>query len=233
VTRRHVLDIWPRLLSCRQIDAVDQQLAVALSLPEGHCSIGLVTCDQDDSLYVALDQATKFADVHVALARSMYAGSKHASGPFSGEVLGVLSGVNPDVVAEGLWALRETLKTVRFQTFDGDALAVQGHPAFLAHVLGETGSSLAPQAGLPVGSPMAYLIAPPVEAVIAVDAALKAAPVSLAKWIAPPSETNFAGAFLAGDLADLHAARDAFVAAIEAFCQSPLQSATRPARLRR
>jgi len=47
---------------------------------------------------------------------------------------------------------------------------------------------------------MAYLIAPPLEAVVAVDAALKAAPVKLAKWIPPPSETNFAGAFLTGEL---------------------------------
>ena len=106
-------------------------------------------------------------------------------------------------------------------------------PAFLAHVISETGTYLAPQAGVKPGAPMAYLIAPPLEATVAVDAALKAAPVTLAKWIPPPSETNFAGAFLTGDLADLNAARDAFVAAIEEVVRSPLQASRRPDRLRR
>ena len=80
---------------------------------------------------------------------------------------------------------------------------------------------------------MAYLIAPPLEATVAVDAALKAAPVKLAKWIPPPSETNFAGAFLTGELADLNASRDAFVAAISEVANSPLHASRRPERLRR
>ena len=40
---------------------------------------------------------------------------------------------------------------------------------------------------------MAYLIAPPLEATFALDAALKAADVEMAVWFAPPSETNFSG----------------------------------------
>ena len=78
-----LVDLWPKLLSCRQIDAVDAQLASALELKAGqHVSVGLVTCDQDDALYVALDHCTKFADVDVTFGRSFYAGSRHASGPF-------------------------------------------------------------------------------------------------------------------------------------------------------
>lgn len=234
VARAHALvDLWPSLLSCRQIDAVDEQLGKALGLhPEKHRSAGLVTCDQDDSLYVALDEATKHARVDVVFARSFYAGSKHASGPFSGEILGIVAGEHPDEVAESLWALQEHIRPttgrVRFQTFAGD-----NQPAFLAHVVTETGSYLAPQAGLAVGEPMAYLIAPPLESVVAVDAALKVAGVKLAKHIAPPSETNFGGAFLAGTLPALEAARDAFVEAIADVARSPLRDARRPARLRR
>lgn len=233
-TEAALVDLWPKLLLCRQIDNVAPALALSLNVdPTRHPCIGLVTCDQDDALYVALDHATKFADVEVVFGRSFYAGSKHASGPFSGEVLGVVAGMTPDDVEEALLALREALGVVRFQTFGGHALGVEGHPAFLAHVIPETGRYLAPQAGLAIGAPMAYLIAPPAEAVIAVDAALKAAPVTLAKWIAPPSETNFAGAFLSGALADLEAARAAFVDAIADVSRAPHRAARRPSRLRR
>ncbi len=225
-----MIDLWPKLLACRQIDAVDSQLAEALKLdPVKHKSIGLVTCDQDDSLYVALDHCTKFANVEVLFGQSFYAGSKVASGPFSGEVMGIVAGVDPDEVAEALWALRNCLREeVRFQTFEGE-----NPPAFLAHVIAETGTYLSPQAGVKAGDAMAYLIAPPLEATEGIDAALKEAPVKLAKWIPPPSETNFAGAFLIGALADLNAARDAFIEKVEAVAKAPLQASRRPDRLRR
>ncbi len=229
-----LVDCWPVLLSCRRLDRVESQLASALGLdPARHTSAGLVTCDQDDSLYVALDHCTKHARVDVAFAKSFYAGSKHASGPLSGEILGVVAGEHPAEVDEALFALREHLRVVRFQTFAGDVVGGQGQPAFLAHVIAETGRYLAPQAGLDPGEPMAYLIAPPLESVLAVDAALKAAPVRLAKWIAPPSETNFGGAFLTGALPALEAARDAFVGAIHDVTRAPLAAARRPDRMRR
>ncbi len=49
------------------------------------------------------------------------------------------------------------------------------------------------------GSALAYLIAPPLESVVGLDAACKAAPRALAKWFGPPSETNFGGGYLVGD----------------------------------
>ena len=225
-----LVDLWPKLLACRQLESVDPQLAEALGLDrQRHRSAGLVTCDQDDALYVALDHCTKFANVEVKFGQSFYAGSKHASGPLSGEVMGIVAGEDPDEVAEALWSLRTCLREeVRFQCHPGE-----NQPAFLAHVISETGRYLAPQAGISAGAPMAYLIAPPLEATVALDAALKAAPVKLSKWIPPPSETNFAGAFLTGALADLQAARDAFVAAVGDAAKSPLQASRRPDRMRR
>ncbi len=224
----------PRLFTCRRIDDVDVALGRAL-VGDGfdaarHRCLGLVTADQDDSTYIALDEATKHADVDVVFGRSLYAGAAHSSGPLSGEVLGVVAGADPDDVAEALWVIKTTLaEGVCFQTF----ASPQPSPAFLAHVIGETGTSLSKQAGITAGEPMAYLIAPPIEAAIAVDAALKAAPVTLLQFIAAPSETNFSGAFLGGSLADLEAARDAFVAAIFDVVSRPLDAARRPARLRR
>jgi ethanolamine utilization protein EutL len=226
----------PTLLACRQLDDVDAALGRALVGERfdraRHRCLGLVTCDQDDSTYVALDEATKHADVDVVFGRSFYAGSKHGSGPFSGEVMGVVAGPTPDDVAEALWVIREQLASVVcFQTFELGA--AKASSAFLAHVIGETGTYLSGVAGVEVGASIAYLIAPPLEAAIAIDAALKAAPVTLLRYLPPPSETNFSGAYLGGSLADLVAARERFVEALGDVVTAPLQASRRPARLRR
>lgn len=220
----------PKILACRLIDQVDRQLGVSLELdPARHVSLGMITCDQDDSTYVALDHATKFADVDVVYAKSFYAGSAHASGPLSGEILGIIAGPNPDEVKEGLWALREALlEKISFFALEGTEA-----PAFFPHVISETGRYLAPQAGIKVGEPMAYLIAPPIEAVVGVDAALKAANVKMARWFGPPTETNFAGAYLVGALADVEAAARGFSEAIEQVVARPMTGLVRPERERR
>jgi ethanolamine utilization protein EutL len=61
---------------------------------------------------------------------------------------------------------------------------------------------------------MAYLVAPPMEATIALDAALKAAEVRAVKVFPPPTETNFAAAYLTGDLPACEAAAMAFAEAV-------------------
>ena len=84
----------PRVLSVRRINRADPSLVRAYGGdPERHDALGLITCDQDDPTYVALDEATKHAVVDVVYAHSFYAGSRHASGPLSGEILGVLARV--------------------------------------------------------------------------------------------------------------------------------------------
>ncbi len=219
----------PRLLSCRLLEQVEPSLGRALGCSERHVSVGLVTCDQDDSLYAALDHATKFADVDVVYAKSFYAGSAHASGPFSGEIMGALAGPNPDEVKEGLWALREALASrIHFVCLEGTTA-----PAFFPHVIEETGRYLAPLAQVPVGAPLAYLIAPPTEAMIGLDAALKSANVTMKKFFGPPTETNFAGGYLTGSVADVHAAARAFEDAVVSVIRSPMAGLVRPERERR
>ncbi len=220
----------PKLLTCRMIPQADKAMLAALGGDSSrHTALGLVTCDQDDSLYAALDHATKFAEVDVVYGKSFYAGAAHASGPYSGECMGVLAGADPDEVAEGIWALREALKgQICFYTLPGDK-----QPAFFPHVISSLGRYLSNAAGLPVGAPMAYLIAPPVEAMVAVDHALKSADVRLVKFFGPPTETNFAGAYLTGALNEVEAAARAFGEAVAQVAGRPLEAATRPERLRR
>ena len=64
---------------------------------------------------------------------------------------------------------------------------------------------------------------PPMEAMIGLDAALKAADVTMKVFYGPPSETNFAGGLLTGDQAACKAACRAFAASVRSTAESPLQ----------
>jgi ethanolamine utilization microcompartment shell protein EutL len=102
--------IVPTLLSVRRLPAADPALLAAYGAdPARHTSLGLVTCDQDDALYVALDEATKHAAVDVVFARSFYAGSGPRLGPLSGEILGVLAAAEPQSIEDGLAAVTACL----------------------------------------------------------------------------------------------------------------------------
>jgi ethanolamine utilization protein EutL len=213
-----VLDpIKPTILATRVIPNVDRGLAAQLGLRDDQRSLAIVTCDIDDSLYVSLDEATKAADVEVVYAHSFYAGSAHASGPLSGEIIGMLAGPSPAEARAGLAACLDYAHDKAWFTSADDA----GDLAFFAHPISRTGSYLSKEVGVPAGTPLAYLIAPPLEATFALDAALKAADVELKVWFAPPSETNFSGGHLVGS-------QSAVVAACNAFRDAVLEVAALP-----
>lgn len=206
-----ILDpIKPRILAVRTIADVHPAYANRLGLREDQRSIGMITCTIDDALYASLDEATKMAEVEVVYARSFYAGSAHASGALSGEIIGILAAVDPSVVRSGLDACISYAeqKAWFYSAREDDSIV------FFPHTISRSGSYLSQQAGVAEGTPMAYLIAPPIEACYAVDAALKAADVELKVWWEPPSETNFAGALLVGTQSACEAACSAFQDAV-------------------
>ena len=209
--------IKPTILSARAIPNVHRDLAAKLGLTEDQRSVGVLTCDIDDSLYVALDEATKAAAVDVVYARSFYAGSAHASGPLSGEIIGILAGPDPAEVRAGLTAAIDYAEQQAWFHAADEA----GDLAFFAHTLARTGRYLSKEADVPEGTPLAYLIAPPTEATIGIDAACKAAEVELKVWFEPPSETNFSGALLAGTQSACRAACQAFADAVIDVASSP------------
>ena len=96
-----------------------------------------------------------------------------------------------------------------------------GSVAVFPHVITALGHYLSNEAGLPPFTPMAYLVAPPIEATVALDAAMKAADVRVAKVFTPPTETNFAAAWLSGELTDVEAAAMAYLEACVAVCERP------------
>ena len=205
-----------KILAVRYLPNAAPALARGLGAPEGYPSLGLLTTDCDDATYIALDAATKAADVAVAYGRSFYAGAPNATTPHAGEVLGILAGATPGAVKSGMEAALSTLQRVGFAESNG--------VPYLAHTVASVGAFLAKEAGVPQGSAIAYLIAPPLEGMYALDAALKAADVKLCKLYAPPSETNFGGALLSGTQSACAAACEAFAAAVADVAQKPILS---------
>ena len=190
-------------------------MAKALGAPDGYPCLGLITADSDDPTYIALDAATKAADVKVCYGASFYAGAANASTPHAGEVLGVLAGPTPGAVRSGMEAALSTLQQVGFDT--------AGKVPYLAHTVASCGSFLAKEAGVKEGTAIAYLIAPPLESMYAMDAALKAADVKLCKLYEPPSPTNFGGGLLSGTQAACQAACAAFAEAVAEVANRPVE----------
>ncbi len=211
-------DRIPVNILCTQVLAnLSPALAKELGLPQGHSAVAFISTDCDDATYLALDEATKAAQVEVVYGKSLYAGAKNASTALAGEVIGVLSGPNPAQVESGLRAAE------RFLEQDGAFRSANDTDdvVYLAHCVSRTGTYLSRMAGIAEGHALAYLIAPPVEAMMGLDAALKAADVELALFFPPPSETNFAGGLLHGSQSACMAACEAFSRTVERVAASP------------
>jgi ethanolamine utilization protein EutL len=188
------------------IPNVNPDMVKEFNLPEGHMSLGLFTSDCDDVSYTALDEATKKADVKVVYAKSFYGGAANANTKLAGEVIGIISGPNPAEVRSGLNAIVDFIENEAafYSANEDDTIA------YYAHCISRSGSYLSQVAGIEEGEAIAYLIAPPLEAMYALDAALKAADVKMAAFYGPPSETNFGGGLLTGSHSACKAACDAF-----------------------
>lgn len=204
-----------KVLSVRYLANASGELCRGLGAPEGFSSLAMLTTDCDDATYIALDAATKAAEVEVVYGRSFYAGAANASTPNAGEVIGILAARTPGAVRSGMEAALATLNRVGFADLGGVPC--------LAHTVSSVGAFLAAEAGVPVGSAIAYLIAPPLEAMYAMDAALKAAEVKLCKLYAPPSETNFGGGLLSGTQSACEAACAAFRERVAQVAAQPIE----------
>ncbi len=204
--------IETKVLAVRYLANASPSLCEKLGIPKEYPSLAMLTTDSDDPTYIALDEATKAAQVKVCYSRSFYAGAANASTPNAGEVIGILAGSTPGIVRSGMEAALSALNRVGFQDV--------GVPC-LAHTVSSCGSFLAKEAGVKEGTALAYLIAPPLESMYAMDAALKAAEVKLCKLYSPPSETNFGGGLLSGSQSACNAACEAFLQAVTEVAQRP------------
>lgn len=213
-------DLMPvEILTLQTIPNLSPGLVRALNLQSSVRAIGLISTDCDDVTYIALDEATKVANVEVIYARSLYAGAANASTRLAGEVIGIIAGPTPAEVESGLQGAVDFIRSgVGFRSANEANDVV-----YLAHCVSRTGTYLAKTAHVPVGQALAYLVAPPVEAVVGLDAALKASDVELTEFFAPPTETNFAGGLLTGTQSACQAACEAFAQAVIGTASAPKQ----------
>ena len=207
------------VLATRLIPNVSADMAKQLNLKPEHKSLALITADCDDVTYTALDEATKKADCEVVYAKSFYVGAANANTKLAGEIIGILAAPNPAEAKAGLEAAVDMIENVcHFVSANEDDTI-----CYYAHCISRTGSYLSEGCGIKEGEAIAYLIAPPLEAMFGVDAALKAADVKCCVLYAPPSETNFGGALLTGSQSACKAACDAFAYAVEAVADRPIE----------
>jgi ethanolamine utilization protein EutL len=204
-----------KVLAVRYLPNASESLCRGLGVRSNRPCLAFLTTDCDDATYIALDEATKAADVEVSYARSFYAGAANASTPNAGEVIGILAGSTPGVVESGMEAALSLLQRLGFE----ETLGVP----FLAHTVSRCGSYLAKEAGVQEGQSIAYLIAPPLESMYALDFAMKAADVRLCKLYSPPSETNFGGGLLTGSQSACQATCDAFAEAVARVARRPIE----------
>jgi len=213
--------IKPNVTAMRVIANAHPDFCAQLKLPKHIRSLGLITADSDDVAYIAADEATKQAQVEVVFGRSLYAGASNTPSPTSGEVMIMLGGPNPAEVRAGLDAMMAMIEAGAAFQWAND----KEDTAFLSHLVSRTGSYLSQTANIPLGDPIAYLVAPSLEATYGIDAALKAADVRLATYVPPPSETNYSAAFLTGSQAACKAACNAFTDAVLDIARNPIQKA--------
>ncbi len=206
------------VLATKIIPNVNPELAAQLNLTPDQRSLGLITVDCDDVTYTALDEATKAADVKVVYAKSFYGGAANANTKLAGEIIGILAGPNPAEIKSGLKACVDFIENSAYFVSANEDDSI----AYYAHCISRTGSYLSEGAGIREGEAIAYLIAPPLEAMYGIDAAMKAADVSMCVLYAPPSETNFGGALLTGSQSACKAACEAFAAAVEFVADNPI-----------
>lgn len=209
--------LHPTILAVRIISNVSPDLANSLELDDRHKSIGIITADSDDVTYTGLDEATKASDVDVVYAKSFYGGAANANTKLAGEVIGIIAGPSPAEVRSGLNACITFMENDAYFVSANDDDSI----VYYAHTVSRTGSYLSKAAGIEEGQALAYVIAPPLEAVYALDAAMKAADVKLCVFYGPPSETNFGGALLTGSQSACYAACNAFAEAVRSVAERP------------
>ena len=115
-------------------------------------------------------------------------------------------------------AIRYIENDAAFYTANDD-----GSIVYFAQLISRTGSYLSRAAGVAEGTSMAYLIAPPMEAIMGLDAAVKSSGAQIALFYGPPTETNFAGGLLVGEQSQCQDACETFARTVEKIAAQPLE----------
>ena len=201
------------------IPHVDQRYRAPWEIPEEHQSIGLIACDHEEVMWLALDDGTKKAKIAVAHAEKVYGGGRYNWSNYGGEITAVISGENVSDVRSGLFYIREYIekKAALYMFNEENTLG------YYADWVPRTGKYLQKRLGLAEGEAIAYLSGTPVESTYALDKALKASNTRLAEVFAPPTRVNTGGGIVAGTESACRSAVEAFAEAVEYCAGHPME----------
>lgn len=214
-----IKDMKVRMMSCRIIPLVNGDFAKAWKIPEDHHSVGFFATDNDDVGYLAVDDATKKANIQVIHAETYYGGYHCSWSSYGGSVFIMFSGPKVEDVRSGMRYVKDFLENhSRLRNFDGD----EG-TAFYAQTIPRIGKYFSELCHVPEGTSFAYLVGGPIETSYALDKALKASDTKIGYYWFPPSHANSSGAVVVGTESACRAAERAFVEALAYAISHPLE----------
>ena len=188
--------------------------------PDQH-SCAILTATIDDFVFIALDEATKRANVTCSYAKTFYGGNPNSSSKLQGEGIGIIAGPTVGEVKAAVEAVKEIEENKIIYAVscnEDDSIC------YLTYTVSRIGSFFAEMAGIPEGSAMGYAAGPSVESIYASDYAVKASGATMVKFFAPPTETNSSGALFFGTQSECAAACKAFGEGVQSIADDPIQS---------
>ena len=213
-----IIPIETHVLSQKLIANVTPELARMYNVPEDHHSIGLFATDNDDVAYLAVDDATKKANIKVLHAETFYGGQTCSWSKYGGSVVVVFSGPKVQDVRSGLAYVNDYVKNQSgLFNLDGDA-----GTAFYADCIPRVGKYYQEKFNIPEGMSYCYLVGGPIETNFALDKALKSSDTKIAHYWYPPSHANSSGAVLYGTESACRSAVNAFIDTLMMATAHPL-----------
>ncbi len=207
-----------KLLMKKVLANVSPEYAKAWNLPEGHTSVGFFSTDNDDVAYLAVDDATKKANIQVVRAETFWGGNDCSWSAYGGGVFVMFSGPKIADVKSGMNSVQDFVdRQSMLQNFDGDRAK-----AFYAQTIPRIGSYFAKLCDIPEGTSISYLVGGPIETSYAIDKALKAGNTKIGYYWFPPSHANSSGAILYGTESACKSATQAFVEALKFAIDHPM-----------
>jgi ethanolamine utilization protein EutL len=207
------------MLSQKLIANVSPELARIYQIPEDHQSAAFFSVDNDDVAYLAIDDATKKANIKVIHAETFYGGSMCSWSKYGGGVFVLFSGPKVSDVRSGLAYVKDFIENQsQLCNFDGD----EG-TSFYAQCVPRCGKYFGELCNMEPGTSYAYLVGGPIETNYALDKALKAGQVKIVKYWCPPSHANSSGAVVSGTESACRAATQAFIEALAFATAHPME----------
>lgn len=213
-----IVKLRPRMLCRKLIANVAPEFAKVYKLPEGHRSVGFFSTDNDDVAYLAMDDATKKANIKLVHAETYYGGMKCSWSKYGGSVFILFSAPRVEDIRSGLRYVEDfVVNHAELYDFDGDP-----GTAFYAQTIPRPGKYFQEWCDIKPDEAYAYLVGAPIETNYALDKALKAGDTRVAHYWYPPSHANSSGAIVAGTESACRAATSAFIEALAYATKHPL-----------